>query len=153
MDVLEQHDWLFSLVFLAAAVFVLWLRDTRRARGNSELKQRYGRRALIFFFWAGLPWAVIGIGILSGQIASTDDAFNLHRGVFPLLSIASIVAVWIALLYWLFARGGAEELAESGQLHFGLSRVTDPGTIKLLFVAMIAGGVLGLLAFIIANTQ
>jgi hypothetical protein len=153
MDVLERYEWLFLLLLVAAATLVLWARDLARARGDRAQQRRASRRALTFLFWAGLPWAVIGVGVVSGRITTLEDAFNLNHGVFPRFVIASVVAVWVALVYWLFKRGGAEELAASGQVWFGFSSVREPSSIKLLFIAALAGGVVGLVALVLASTR
>lgn len=52
--------------------------------------------------------------------------------------------LWVALLYWSFAMGGAEELAESGHIRFIGVRVSDPKYVKLFFVLCVVGAACGL---------
>ena len=152
MDVLAQYDWLFFIGLLAVAILLLWARDAARAGHDSRERDRVTRRALVFFFWLGLPWFVVGAGTLLSDLKTSDDFLDLRNQPWSAIFIASVLAVWVALLRWLFFRGGAEELADSGHLLFGFWRIRDPDSVKLLFVAMLLGGLLGLTAAIIAAT-
>lgn len=151
VDPLQAYDWLLFLSLVVAATTILWFRDWLKASGDRQRQRALTRRALAFLFWGSLPWAVMAAGILSGAMKSSKDFFNPANGVFSFVWIASIVAVWVALLYWLFAKGGAEELASSGHMALGGLPTKEPAHVKLVFVLAVVGGVIGLAYVIAAN--
>lgn len=152
MDFIERYEWLFFLGLLAAAVSTLWARDVIRSKGNAAERTRASRRALTFLFWAGLPWFVAAVGIMFGGMDDVDGFFDLRNRFWSPLFLASIVAVYVALLYWLHFRGGAEEIAASGQMRF-FGPIRDPESVKLVFLAMVLGGVVGVAAWVITKTS
>ncbi len=78
--------------------------------------------ALYYSLWAGIPWAIMGAGILSG------DARNVIDFLKPADGQASVIAVYVSrfaldllLGYWLYFRDGFTKMAD----HPGIFRPAD----------------------------
>jgi len=74
-----------------------------------------------------------------------------RNGPFVIAFYVTVVALWIATFYWLFFRGGAEDLlAHPGLLNLPVAR---PWVVKVYFLLCLAGGVVGLLWMIFGDIQ
>jgi len=113
------------------------------------LRQGYLKLIRGWLLFANLPWVVMGFGILFGGVPSTFHYFNPRNGPMVVAWYATIVALWIASVYWIFFREGAQTLIEYSGLLSLPSR--NPNTIKLIFLLCLAGGVLGLLAMLFGD--
>jgi len=93
----------------------------------------------------------MGAGILFGGVPSVFHYLNPRNGPFVIAFWAAVVALWIATFYWLFFRGGAEDLiTHPGLLNLA---VQSPWAVKVFFLLGVGGGVLALLAMIVGNIQ
>jgi hypothetical protein len=128
---------------------IWWWRAQVNIRGNPELRQGYLKLIRGWLLFANLPWVVMGFGILFGGVPSTFHYFNPRNGPMVVAWYATIVALWIASVYWIFFREGAQTLIEYSGLLSLPSR--NPNTIKLIFLLCLAGGVLGLLAMLFGD--
>lgn len=150
-DPLSAYAGVLFLGLLMAATAVLWLRD--RARDDDAMSRKQtDRRALVFLACASPPWPVMALGNIVGQIHDPRQFVNPQRGVFAVLFIGTLIWAWAALLYWLFAGGGAEELSESGHMALIGPRVRTPAVVKAVFVVCVAGAI-GTLWWAIAHVQ
>lgn len=141
MDPLTEYSGLFFLSCLALATATLWFRDRVHAGNDPTPRRRNTHRALAFVACSSPPWVVMAIGGLVGPMREPGDFLNFDSGPFAYMFAASVCFVWTALLYWLFARGGAEELAESGHMRVIGSRLSSPVYVKVVFVASVLGGI------------
>ena len=80
-----------------------------------------------------------------------SEFLNPRRGLFAMMFMAGMVWVWGALLYWLFAKGGAEELAQSGHIALMGPHVSEPTQVKIIFILSVAGGLLVLVWSIVQS--
>jgi hypothetical protein len=140
MDALAAYSGVFFLICWVIATTALWLRDRFRAR-HAAGRHHATRRALLFLLCGSPPWIVMSLGNLIAGMHNPMDFVNPQNGPFAVLFIMSVVWVWVALLYWLFVKGGAEELAESGHISFIGVPISDPKHVKLYFVVCAAAGV------------
>ena len=151
MDPLERNVGLFLVAVVATATFVLWVRDQVRAGSDVTSRRRATRRALNFVVWGSLPWFVMAVGKQFASFDKPTDFLNPANGFFAYAFLASLFAMWGALLVWLFVGGGAEELAASEQVRIATIPVKTPTGIKVLFLLCI-GGALIALAWLLINT-
>ena len=93
----------------------------------------------------------MALGNLFGGIHEPIEFLNPGNGLFAVMFMAGMVWVWAALLYWLFAKGGAEELAHSGHMALMGPRVSDPAQVKIIFIVCVAGGLLVLVWSIVQS--
>lgn len=111
MNGLMRHAWIVLVLANSANGWLWWNRVQGRMRSHPELEPGYRSLYRGFLFWTNLPWVVMGLGIISGQV----------NGMFEYLQPSAgnpMVLVWwglfIALLalgtHWIFAGGGAETL-------------------------------------------
>jgi hypothetical protein len=99
--------------------------------------------------WGNLPWLIMGAGILFGDVPSVVDYFN-PRSSNPFIAgfFLSFGFLWVVGTYWLFARGGAEQLVR----HPGLFQpISSPSAIKILWLLCLAAGVAGVSALYLRN--
>ena len=94
----------------------------------------------MFLVCVSPPWIAMTLGNLFGQMHDPIEFLNPRGGLFAILFMAGMVWVWVALLYWLLAKGGAEELAQSGYVAFWGLRVSSPAQVKMIFIVCVAGG-------------
>jgi hypothetical protein len=141
MDVFDKYSWLLYII-VGSLLFL-------SARKDLGLPRRNVTRGLLVL---NAPWVLTGFGLLRYPGLSSFDLFDLRLGFVAYALIASAVAIWTVLLFWLFARNGAELLASSDGIVAFLRLARNASAIKLVAVACVLGGVLGLVAMIIAAT-
>jgi hypothetical protein len=139
-DPLAQYAGVFFLALLAIATAVLWLRDRVRTGHDVASRRWVTRRAIAFLVCASPPWMAMALGNLFGEMHDPIEFLNPRRGVFAILFMAGMVWVWGALLYWLLAKGGAEELAQGRHMALTGPRISDPAQVKVFFIVCVAGG-------------
>jgi len=146
-----RHAWLLFIVVTCAKGAVWWRRAQPKIAENPALEQGYRRLIKSWLIYGNLPWLVMAAGILSGAVPSAMSYFNPRNGPFVIAFYVTVVTLWIATFYWLFFRGGAEDLLT----HPGLLNLPDarPWAIKVYFLLCLAGGVVGLLWMIFGNIQ
>ena len=112
METLFKHFWLAFIVVTVVNGRSWWSRVQDRIRAQPELGPGYRRLYRGYLFWCNVPWLLMGVGILSGQVRSMFD-FLQPRGGNPY-----VLAWWWAMAgllclgtVWMFAGGGAEMLA------------------------------------------
>lgn len=97
----------------------------------------YRRLAIGYLITASLPWWVIGVGVLSGQVRIGPELLLSWRAnPFVLGALGTLAGMWVVGAWWVFLRGGAEFLAQHPGAPFtppmpGNDR-GDPQLIKLL---------------------
>lgn len=135
-----DYFWLLIILVNGINALTVWAKTRRYVRQQPELADGYITLIRGFFFWANLPWVIMGAGLLGGNVSSIDAFFA------PQLSNLFVVAWWgaIALLYalgtyWILWNGGAEMLVK----HPGILRgnPSNPKVIKLFWLLALAGGV------------
>jgi hypothetical protein len=141
MEILFRFDWLIFIAVGTVAVL-----DVRRQLRRQPIA------AAVPLMIMNLPWFITGFGKFLYPARDTFDLFDLRLGLLPYMLVASIVAVWVALIAWLF-RGGAEEIANSPQAARTLRVPENASSIKLLFVAALAGGVMGISMMVLTATE
>lgn len=146
-----RHAWLLFVLVQSANGAIWWHRAQPRIAADPSLEPGYRRLVRSWIIYGNLPWLVMGAGILSGQVPSVFHYFNPRNGPFVIAFYASVVALWIATSYWLFFRGGAEELIKyPGLLNLPVQR---PWAVKVLYLLCLAGGILGLSMMVLGNIQ
>ena len=140
MPIVFKHFWIAFIFVTLANGAIWWYRGREHRERDPTLVEGY--RSLIrgFVTWGNLPWLIMGAGILFGGVPSIFHYFD-PTSPNPFIAgwFGSLFLLWAAGTYWLFARGGAEQLVR----HPGLiqSDITSPSTIKALWLLCIAGGV------------
>jgi hypothetical protein len=133
-----RYAWLLFVFVTCANGAVWWYRGRRKMAANPELRSGYRRLIRYWLIYGNLPWLVMGAGILFGSVPSIWHYFSLRNGPFAIAFNVTIVALWIAAFYWLFFRGGVEDLVT----HPGLLRSeVTPRALKVFFLLTLAGGV------------
>lgn len=112
METLFKHFWLAFIIVTVVNGRFWWSGVQDRIRAEPELGPGYRRLYRGGLFWCNVPWLLMGVGILSGQVRWMPDLLQPRSGN------PYVVAWWWAmagLLFlgtvWMFAGGGAEMLA------------------------------------------
>ena len=100
---------------------------------------------------ANLPWLMTGLGVFLHPDRDVFGLFDLRLGMPAYALLASIVIIWITLLRWLF-KSGAEQLAASDQVRRLLNVPENPISIKLLAIACVMRGVIGISMMVLTAT-
>jgi hypothetical protein len=149
-DLIFRHSWLLFVAVTCANGAVWWSRGKKEIANHPELEQGYRQLVRGWLIYGNLPWVVMGAGILLGGVPSVWQYLNPRNGPFVIMWYVTVVALWVATVYWVFLRGGAEALVR----HPGLLNlpVQQPWAVKALVVLMLLGGVAGLAMMILGDT-
>jgi hypothetical protein len=149
---LFKNFWAAFILMTFVNGAIWWRRSREYRERDPSLTEGY--RSLIrgYVTWGNIPWVVMGSGILFGGVPSMFHYFNpRYPNPFVAAFFGSIFVLWAAGTYWLFARGGAEQLIN----HPGLAQpsINSPLIIKVLWLLCLAGGVAGVTAMFIVQPQ
>ncbi len=142
MGMFDRYLWLLFIAI--ATAFVASLRSWLSIRG--------ARSGFVAYTLVNLPWVLEGYGML--VYPRPRDPFQLFGpagGWVGLAIAASVVANWVALVWWLFWREGAERLAACPGARRLLRLPENPTIIKVLAVLCILGGIAGMAGFMLSN--
>ena len=132
--------WLgfIAITFVTAAI---WRRRGRkRIAEHPESAEGYRRLTRAFMLWGNLPWVVMGLGLTLGSVDSVGSYLKpADANLWVVAFYLSIAVTWVFGLWWVFRRGGAQQLVD----HPGLFNVSlsKPEHVKLIAAA---GGLLTL---------
>lgn len=147
MELIFRHSWIFLVVMTVANGITWWIRGAPTRREHPERVSSYRRLVTYFIIGGNLPWLM-----LAGAAIFDDAAFP----VLPLLlqpptfwgiaCYASLYTVLSALVYYVFRRGGAEELSQ----HPGLTKSSElnrPAVWKAVAVGGLVWNIIMLFVF------
>jgi hypothetical protein len=137
------HVWILFLVVNAANGAIWWVRGRPYRERDPSLTEGY--RSLIrgWILLGSVPWLIFGAGLELGGLTPWSYFHPESSNPYVTAWFGSIVLLWLAGVYWVFARGGAEQLSR----HPGLLRnVRSPAGVKLLCGASVGGGLIALVA-------
>jgi hypothetical protein len=135
-----RYFWVLAIGMTILNAQILRKRSIKFIQQKPELEEDYDKVYKGYIIFLNLPWVVMGIGIIFGNIRSAFEYFNIRGGnPYILAFYASIVVIWILIFVWINFRGGAEFLVE----HPGYSNVAiqSPTLIKLYTALALAGGI------------
>jgi hypothetical protein len=141
MDIILRHAWALFLVATFMNALIYRLRSYPHIARDGSLAAGY--RSLIWgYLLSGvLPWAIVGLGVVSGGLPSTASLFHPREGnPYVAAFYLSVLAILALATYWMF-HGGAEAVVR----HPGLMNIDmkNPGMLKLVWCLMVFGSVLG----------
>ena len=149
MELIFRHTWLLFIAVTCANAAVWWARGKKEIAKHPELESGYRQLIRGWLIYGNLPWAVMGAGILFGGVPSAWHYFNPRNGPFVVAWYVTGAALWVATVYWVFFRRGAEALIR----HPGLLNlpVQQPWAVKALVILMLTGGAAGLAMMIFGD--
>jgi hypothetical protein len=128
MELLFRHFWIAFVIVTTVNGRAWWDRVQNRIRSNRELEPGYRRLYRGYLLSMNLPWLVMGLGILSGQVPSIFDFLRPSAGNSFVLAWWGLMAALLCVgTYWIFAGGGAETL----ERHPGVYMVPQWSAAKL----------------------
>ncbi len=141
IQVLFRHAWVAFIVVTCVNGATWWWGAQRHIRANPALRAGYVRLIRGWLIFGNLPWVVMGFGIVFGGVPTIFHYLNPRNGPIVLTWYVTVVALWVASVYWMFFQRGAETLIA----HPGLW--TRPGIrpwmLKTYFLLCLAGGIVG----------
>ncbi len=104
-----------------------------------------------------IPWIIMGLGILSGDVPSVWRFFGPSNGdPFILLFFISAALVWIGALYWTFMSNGAEKVAKYqlfSLIFIGKRKEITASGFKLYLVLMVIVSIITTLMMFTQNVS
>lgn len=152
MSFVFRHFWALGILVTCANAVVWWWRGRAAMSREPKLESGYKRLIRGWLFWGNLPWLWIGLAELGGYDGVFQDSLFHPQLDDPVVVgwFALVILEWVLLLWWLFAREGAEQLVR----HPGLlgswplkPSSISAGMIRIYAVLAIAGGIVGLVLF------
>ena len=141
----SPHVWALFLAIYVIWICLLWFGARARIRQQPNLAPGYRKLTIALLLGGSLPWLIMGAGTEFGGIPGLLPFLRPREGnPFVLAWLASIVAIWVWLFYWVVIRRGAEFLVKHPGF-FEASVELTPTTIRVLVCQMILGGVAGAL--------
>jgi hypothetical protein len=141
--VLTKWFWAVCVAgsFIQAAIFQT--RARQHIRANPDLRQGYRTLITGFVTWGNLPWVVMGIGCVFGDVPSVFSYFRPRDGnPFVLSFLASVVLVWVLGTYWIVFRDGAGMLVKyPGLLNMNLK---SRRAVMIYWFLSLAGGLVAI---------
>ena len=140
VPLLFKHFWIAFILVTLANGAIWWFRGRPHRERDPALTDGYRSLVRGLITWGNVPWLIMGAGILFGGVPSISHFFNLKSSnPFIIAFYMSIFLIWLAGTYWIFARGGAEQLVR----HPGLVQgpLSTPVAVKVLWLACLASGV------------
>lgn len=111
VELVLRHFWLAFVATTVVNGFAWRRRVQSRIDADPELEPGYRRLFLGYMIWFNLPWVLMGIGILSGQVEWIFDYLNPRGGNTIVLAWwGSMVGILCLGSVWMYALGGAEML-------------------------------------------
>src|SRR5262245_59016469 len=114
------HAWLVFVIITSVNVSILCFRSRPDIAKNSALDAVYLKLILGLLIFGNIPWLILGAAL------ELPPAFS---GPLLIAFGVTLVVYWIAGLYWLVFRGGAEYLAAYPGIFRGPTPA--PRTIKI----------------------
>jgi hypothetical protein len=127
-----QHIWLIFPIINCFNAYIWWFWGREEVAQNPDLEPGYRRLILGQLIYGTIPFVIVGAGFELPRVFP-----GLPTGPFLIAFLVNIVAYWIAGFYWVFLRGGAEDLAAHPGGPFGWER--DPCSVKARFACIQIG--------------
>ena len=139
--VIAQYGWLAMLAVVWVNVLLIRRRIRPHREAFPELEPGYRRLIRGFALWMSLPWLVMGIGCMIGEVPT---CFHF---LFPLVGGPFVWAFWVVcfaefliLGYWALCRDGAETLVR----HPGIVKYSIDSVREMRWM-MVAGSAFGII--------
>jgi len=140
VELLFRHFWIVLIAVTVANGQSWWSSVQSRIRADSSLGPGYRRLYWGYMIWCNVPWILMGVGILSGQVARVHDFLRPSEGnSFVVLWYGAMGAVFCLGTYWMLVGGGAEML----ERHPGVYMVPQwpAHKLRLLWIGLVAWNV------------
>jgi hypothetical protein len=143
MQYLFNYFWLLALLLNMINVGLFRVRANKIIRQNPEMAAGYQRVLLGYLIIGSLPWLMMGLGLLSGQVTNIFAYVNPHGGNgYVLLYHALLLFLLLLGFIWIFFRHGAEFWAKY-MAPLNLRSATSPTGVKVQFGLALLAGLVG----------
>jgi len=141
---LIDYIWIGFIAVTVITAVAWWWRGRKHVAQRPELAKGYRRLIRAFVLWANLPWVVMGLGLTVGGVKSVGAYLEpSEANPWVVACYLSIIVLWALSLWWVFRRGGAQQLVDHpGLLSFSPKK---PEHVKLIAVG---GVIVGLTAIV-----
>src|SRR5688572_25505898 len=112
VNIIFHNFWIFLIFATVFNAFLLRIRSKRIILEQPELQKGYNLLFKGYLIYMNIPWVVIGIGIVFGNVPSFSSFFRPREGhPFVLAFHGSIIFLWALSIWWFYFKNGAEFLA------------------------------------------
>lgn len=151
MEFIFKNAWVLILIAIVFNAFNGKKRTKKYSDQNPDLKKGYDNYFMGYLILGSIPWLLVGLGVLSGQVDSIFDFFNpKSEKIFIQLFFGYLILIWMFGIWWVYFNKGAEfiekhpGIVEQRTLS-GKSNVTAR-QVKLFFPLMLLGGIIAIVA-------
>lgn len=110
--VVFRYSWIILIAFVVASAIFWRIEAKDRIAADPTLRQPLNRLYVGFVFWLSLPFLVMGLGIVTGNVDSVFYYLQLDTDNLYVISFVVILFVEDALfIFWVFFRHGDQRLA------------------------------------------
>lgn len=124
----DKYVWLIFLVWAISSTFSV--RSELKAFPENRPSLSVGDRLFFagyFLFW-GLPWIVMGVGILIGGAPGMITYLKCGRNVYVISFVATCLSLFWSVGIWIVLMGGADYLSR-----YKIIDVKSPRKLKLQY--------------------
>ena len=148
--VVSQYFWLLGIAVTCANGLIWWRRALAQIALNPDREAGYRRLIIGSVIGGGIPWIVMGFGIVFGGVRDAFMYFSVRNGPYVIAWYITIVVLWVLSAVWLFFMRGVEQLIE----HPGLMNLPseNPRMVKAFFLVCYAVSIIGLSVMIMGET-
>jgi hypothetical protein len=136
-----KYFWLLAIGATCFNAYILKVRSQKYIQADPSLEDDYDKLFRGYIVYLNIPWVVMGIGIMFGNIPTVFDFLSAGRSsnIFIMLFWGSIILLWGLLFIWTYFLGCAEFLIA----HPGLLRgnIKSPLLIKFYVATSVVGGI------------
>jgi len=126
MEWVFRNFWIMGIVVQCANGSSWWSRAKKEIAVHPELENGYRMLVRRFVVFGNIPWIVMGFGCIYGGVPTVFDYFHPGSGPFVFAFWITVIALQIALSYWILIRDGAETFIR----YPGLLRISEVWAVK-----------------------
>ena len=143
-ELVFKNFWIIAVVIGFVNYFMFKMRIPKNIEDENEKEETNNLLKSILVFLT-VPFALLGIFQILGDFKNPFFVFSKdYKNIYVILSIIVLFSTWAIVLRWVFFKDGAKILIKHKEIFRGNFPANET-IIKIFFVFMILGGLLGLI--------
>lgn len=138
-----NNAWIFFILATIINAFILKIRSRKLIADHPDLEAGLNQLIKGFLIYLNLPWIVMGIGMVCGEVPGIFKYLNPREGnPFVIAFHITMLILWILFVWWLYFNSGAEFLVKYPRV-FNLD-LQSSTNIKVLLAFPLIGGIIAM---------
>jgi len=156
MEFIFNNFWIMFIVVTFLNAFILKKQTKKYIIEKPEREEGYNKLFKGFLILGNIPWIIMGIGILTGNVENMFMYFCVKcPGIYIKMFYTSVILIWLFGIIWVLFKDGAQFLEN----HPGFFRMKGFGTtqnltakqIRIIFILFAVFGTIGFTMFFFFN--